>query len=160
VHQPTPSALACAVEAAGPYAVVESVRRLNGGTHADTHLIRLSSPDFEVVLREFPTGDSAAENEARVLQALNGLEGLTPRLLDSDVAAAHGGRPWVLISRLPGHADITPKDPEIWAHQLGQALALLHATPPQRFAALPNVLERDGGGRAGGPARPNSCHRR
>jgi aminoglycoside phosphotransferase (APT) family kinase protein len=154
VHQPAPSALARAVEAAGPFAVVESVRRLNGGTHADTHLIRLSNPDLEVVLREFPIGDSAAGNEARVLQALNGLDGLTPRLLDSEVEAAETVRTWVLISRLPGHAEITPRDPESWARQLGQVLARLHATPPTRYAALDSVVERDGAGRSNlhGPA--------
>jgi aminoglycoside phosphotransferase (APT) family kinase protein len=125
-----------------------------GGTHADTHLVRMSNPDLEVVLREFPPGDSAAENEARVLQALNGLDGLTPRLLDSEVDAAQTVRPWLLISRLPGQAEITPSAPEVWAGQLGQVLARLHATPPDRFATLPRVLERDGATRANlhGPA--------
>jgi aminoglycoside phosphotransferase (APT) family kinase protein len=154
VHQPAPSALARAVELAGPFAVVESVRRLNGGTHADTHLVRLSNPDLDIVLREFPIGDVTAEHEARVLQALNGLDGLVPRLLDRDVDATQTVRPWVLISRLPGHAEITPKAPEIWARQLGQVLARLHATKPTRYAALPCVLERDGASRADlhGPA--------
>jgi aminoglycoside phosphotransferase (APT) family kinase protein len=154
VHQAAPSALARAVEVAGPFAVVESVRRLNGGTHADTHLVRLSNPDLEVVLREFPIGDSAAGNEADVLRALNGLDGLTPRLLDSEVDAAQFVRPWVLISRLPGHAEITPRDPETFARQLGQVLARLHATPPTRYAALDSVMERDGAGRSNlhGPA--------
>jgi aminoglycoside phosphotransferase (APT) family kinase protein len=140
VYQPAASALAAATAAAGPDAVVESIRRLTGGTHADTHLVRLSSPDLEVVLREFPTGDTAAQDEARVLQALDGLDGLTPRLLACDVAAEGTTRPWVLISRLPGHADITPRDPEDAARQLGQALARLHTIPPTRFAALSSVV--------------------
>jgi aminoglycoside phosphotransferase (APT) family kinase protein len=154
VRQPAPSALARAVEVAGPFAVVESVRQLHGGTHADTYLVRLSNPNLEVVLREFPVGDAEAVNEARVLQALNGLGGLTPRLLDSEVDAAQTVRPWVLISRLPGNAEITPRAPEMWARQLGQALARLHATPPTRYEALHSVLERDGAGRANlhGPA--------
>jgi aminoglycoside phosphotransferase (APT) family kinase protein len=154
VRQPAPSAVARAVQVAGPLAVVESVRRLNGGTHADTHLIRLSNPELDVVLREFPIGDVAAEHEARVLQALNGLDGLVPRLLDSDVEATQTARPWVLISRLPGHANITPSVPAVWARELGQTLARLHATPPNRYATLPSVLERDGTGRAAlhGPA--------
>jgi aminoglycoside phosphotransferase (APT) family kinase protein len=77
-----------------------------------------------------------------------------PRLLDSDVDAAQTVRPWVLISRLPGNAEITPRSPEIWAGQLGQVLARLHATPPTRYAALHSVLERDGASRADlhGPA--------
>jgi aminoglycoside phosphotransferase (APT) family kinase protein len=154
VHQPAPSALARAVEVAGPCAVVESVQRLDGGTHADTHLVRLSNPDLEVVLREFPIGDAAAENEARVLKALNGLDGLAPRLLDCEYGSAQTVRPWVLISRLPGHADITPRSPEASAGQLGQVLARLHAMPSIRYAALPSRLERDAASRANlhGPA--------
>jgi aminoglycoside phosphotransferase (APT) family kinase protein len=124
------------------------VRRLKGGTHADTHLVRLSNPDLDVVLREFPIGDAEAENEVRVLKALNGLDGLTPRLLDSDVDPAQDVGPWVLISRLPGHADITPRVPEVWARQLGQVLARLHTTPPTRYSALHDVMERDGATRA------------
>jgi aminoglycoside phosphotransferase (APT) family kinase protein len=154
VVQPDPSAVARAVELAGPFAVVECVRRLTGGTHADTHLIRLTDPDLDVVLREFPIGDPAAENEVRVLRALNGLDGLIPRLLDNDCVAAHIHRPWLLISRLPGRAEISPSFPEVWAAQLGQILARLHATSPTRYSALPNVLEREGAGRANlhGPA--------
>jgi hypothetical protein len=111
VHQAARSALARAVDVAGPFAVVESVRRLNGGTHADTHLVRLSNPDLEVVLHEFPIGDAAAENEARVLQALNGLDGLTPRLLDSDVDAAQAVRPWGEGNCRPlGRDDLTASD--------------------------------------------------
>jgi aminoglycoside phosphotransferase (APT) family kinase protein len=149
-----PSALARARGLAGPFAVVESVRRLDGGTHADTHLVRLSNPDLEVVLREFPVGDPAAAHEAHVLQALDGLGGLVPRLLDSELVAAQTARPWMLISRLPGNADITPSDPEDWARQLGQVLARLHSTAPARYEELADVLERDGASRANlhGPA--------
>jgi aminoglycoside phosphotransferase (APT) family kinase protein len=149
VRQPDRFALARALEFAGPPAVVSSVQRLDGGTHADTHLIRLSDPDhpdhpdLELVLREFPVGDVAAAHESRVLQALDGLDGMVPRLLDSSVDPARTDRPWVLISRLPGSAQITPRSPETWARQLGRTLARLHATPPARYGALPNVLEAE-----------------
>lgn len=153
VHQPAASLLARAAAVAGPSAVVESVRRLAGGTHADTHLIRLSNPVLDVVLREFPVGDAAAGKEAHVLRELDGLDGLIPRLLASEVDAA-AVRPWLLISRLAGRADITPRDPESWAAQLGVALARLHAAPPSRLAGLHGVLERPGASRANlaGPA--------
>jgi aminoglycoside phosphotransferase (APT) family kinase protein len=128
VPQPAPSALARAVAAAGPSAVVVSVQELLGGTHADTHLLRLSNPDLDVVLREFPIGDADAENEVHVLQALDGLDGLVPRVLDSEVDATRTTRPWVLISRLPGRAEITAQEPEARARQLGHVLARLHAT--------------------------------
>jgi aminoglycoside phosphotransferase (APT) family kinase protein len=154
VHLPAGSALDRAAELAGPGAVIESIRRLEGGTHADTHLIRLSNPDLDMVLREFPVGDVAAANEAHVLDILDGLDGWAPRLLASELAAKETARPWLLISRLPGKADITPNDPQRWAHQLGNTLARLHATQPSTLAGLCDVLKRSGGSRANlhGPA--------
>jgi aminoglycoside phosphotransferase (APT) family kinase protein len=153
VQHPTASLLARVAAVAGPSAVVESVRRLEGGTHAETHLIRVSNPDREVVLREFPVGDAAASNEVHVLRSLDSLDGLIPRLLASEVDAA-AARPWVLISRLHGSADITPRNPAGWAAQLGVVLARLHASSPSRLTALQSVLERPGASRANlhGPA--------
>jgi aminoglycoside phosphotransferase (APT) family kinase protein len=156
VPLPDASALARAAAVAGPSAVVESVRRLEGGIHAETHLIRLSNPELDVVLREFPVGDAAADDEARVLRelhGLDGLDGLIPRLLASEGDPAEA-RPWVLISRVHGNTDITPRDPEGWAAQLGVTLARLHASPPSRLTGLHSVLQRPGASRANlcGPA--------
>jgi aminoglycoside phosphotransferase (APT) family kinase protein len=127
---------------AGPDAVIRAVHALPGGTHALTWLIQTANPEREVVLREYPAGDDAARYETRILTALDGLGGLAPLLLASDPSPA-GGQ-WVMISRLPGHADITPSHPVEWARQLGQALARVHATPLQRLAGFPDVLELRG----------------
>jgi aminoglycoside phosphotransferase (APT) family kinase protein len=124
--------------------VIEAVHPLAGGTHARTWLIRTANPEREVVLREFPAGDEAASRETRVLSALDGLGGLAPLLLASDALPAAPG-PWVVISRLPGRADITPAQPAGWARQLGRALARIHATPLERLPGFPDVLERPGG---------------
>jgi aminoglycoside phosphotransferase (APT) family kinase protein len=89
-----------------------------------------------------------------VLSVLDGLDGLAPRLLASerDDAAARGS--WLLISRLPGTANITPAQPSAWAKQLGRALARIHATPPHRLTGLERVLDRRSGSPRGisGPA--------
>jgi aminoglycoside phosphotransferase (APT) family kinase protein len=142
-----------ATELAGPDATVTAVRALAGGTHARTWLIQLAHPDLEVVLREFPAGDDTARHEAVVLTDLDGLDGLAPRLL----ASSSGQRPagsWVLISRLPGRADITPDQPAAWAEQLGRALARIHATPLRGLTGFQRVLDRAEGSRAAlrGPA--------
>jgi aminoglycoside phosphotransferase (APT) family kinase protein len=140
-----------AVRLAGPDATVRAVRALPGGTHARTFLIQTADPELEVILREFPPGDEAARRETRVLAALDGLGGLAPRLLATGTGTGTGpdgaapGTPWVLISRLPGTADITPRQPSAWAGQLGTVLARIHATSRDRLAGLESVFRGPGG---------------
>jgi aminoglycoside phosphotransferase (APT) family kinase protein len=149
-----------AVRLAGPDATVRAMRALPGGTHARTFLIQMANPELEVILREFPPGDEAARHETRVLAALDGLGGLAPRLLASCTDTGTGndgaapGTPWVLISRLPGTADITPRRPSAWAGQLGTVLARIHATPRDRLAGLESVFRQPDGSAAAisGPA--------
>ncbi|MBO0788394.1 MAG: aminoglycoside phosphotransferase family protein, partial [Actinobacteria bacterium] len=71
-------------------------------------------------------------------------DGLAPRLLASALDDGSHEGSWVLISRLPGAADITPALPAAAAAQLGQALARIHATPRHRRAGLRSVLDRPG----------------
>ncbi len=103
------------------------------------------------MLREFPPGDPAGADEARVLPVLDGLGGIAPRLI-ANAAGDHGS--WVLISRLPGRADIKPTDPHLFATELGRTLARLHRTPSSQTCGLDNVHDRFGGSlrRLSGPA--------
>jgi aminoglycoside phosphotransferase (APT) family kinase protein len=148
------AAIARAAALAGPNATVRQIRALAGGTHARTCLIRTATPEQEFVLREFPAGDPAAGHEARVLAALDGLDGLAPRLLASAPGGAAAEEPWNLISRLPGWADITPASPSRFARQLGAALARIHATARDRLAGFRSVFDRSGEyrGALSGPA--------
>ncbi|MBA0053786.1 aminoglycoside phosphotransferase family protein [Streptomyces sp. AJS327] len=139
--EPSPAALDWAFERlakASPAsgATVRTVRRLDGGSHASTHLLETDDPEQSAVLRRFGPGDDAAAREARVLDALDGLDGFAPRLLGADPHGERCGVPAVLISRLPGWADITPDDPERAAAELGRALARLHAVPGARLTGL------------------------
>jgi aminoglycoside phosphotransferase (APT) family kinase protein len=111
-------------------------------------------PARTVVVRQFPAGDSAAACEEQVLRVLDGLGGLAPTLLGSDLAGRWSECPTVLISWLDGEADITPSDRDAWAAQLGRALARVHAMPSDRLSGLPSVFHRSGGFREAleGPA--------
>ncbi len=146
---PPAAALRRAAALAGPGAAVRRTEPLAGGTHARTFLVHTAGPELDVVLREFPPGDRTARREAQVLTVLDGLGGLAPRLLASDPDGS-----WVLISRLPGTADITPARPAAAAAELGRALARIHATPRAQVGGLPDVRDRASGSRSAlrGPA--------
>lgn len=133
---------------AGSAAVVQSVMRLTGGQHADTWRVDTANPQLTVVVRQFPAGDSAGAHEQQVLHALDGLGGLAPVLLGSDLDGRWSASPTLLITWLDGQADITPADPENWAAQLGHALAAVHAAPSNKLAALPSVFDHSGGSQA------------
>jgi aminoglycoside phosphotransferase (APT) family kinase protein len=132
---------------AGSSATIDSVVRLEGGQHAGTWRVDTASPALTVVVRQFPAGDPAGAREGRILRALDGLGGLAPVLLGSDLAGRCSECPTTLISWLDGQADITPIDPDAWATQLGHALATVHAMPSDRLSALPSVFDRSGGSR-------------
>jgi hypothetical protein len=134
---------------AGDDACEVSVRVLVGGTHASTYLVETTNPLVSVVVREFPPGDPAAGQEKHVLRALDGLDGLAPRLLASDVEGVWSDRPTVVISRLPGVAGIRPRDPKRWAEHLGRTLARIHMEPASRCDGLDSVFDRPGGSVAG-----------
>ncbi len=150
VH-PEPSPSAAALEQvrrlAGSSARIDSVVRLEGGQHAATWRVDTASPALTVVVRQFPVGDSAGAREARVLRALDGLGGLAPVPLDSDLAGRWSECPTTLISWLDGLADITPADPDAWATKLGHALASVHAVRGDLLSALPSVFDQRGGSR-------------
>jgi aminoglycoside phosphotransferase (APT) family kinase protein len=148
VHQqPAPSAgaLEYVRGLAGSSATIDSVVGLQGGQHAATWRVETARPALTVVVRQFPVGDSAGECEIRVLRALDGLGGLAPVPLGSDLAGRWSECPTTLISWLDGEADIAPTDPDAWATQLGHTLASVHALPGDRLSALPSLFDQGGG---------------
>lgn len=141
---PSPWALSRALEIAGRQASLTTIQRLAGGTHADTYLIRTTHPELALILREFPANDETAANEQSVLATLDGLGGLAPRLLAASTDTVLNERPWLLISQLPGLADLSPHDTEQYASELGQTLARIHATPMDRLSGLQSIFDRPG----------------
>jgi aminoglycoside phosphotransferase (APT) family kinase protein len=129
---------------AGSSAVILDVARLEGGQHADTWRVDTDNPAFSVVVRQFPMADPAACSEQRVLRTLDGLGGLAPVLLGSDLDGQWSEHPTSLISWLDGESDITPSDPERWARELGCALALVHVLPRDRLVDLPSGFDGRG----------------
>ena len=129
---------------AGSSAVIVDVARLEGGQHADTWRVDTDNPPISVVVRQFPTADSGACSEQRVLRTLDGLGGLAPVLLGGDVNGDWSEHPTSVISWLAGEPDVTPSDPQRWARELGRALALVHGVAGDRLTGLPSVFDRRG----------------
>lgn len=129
------------------------LRPLVGGTHAATWLIAIKGRTSQAVLREFPAHDPWAPWEVAVLRALDGLGGLTPRVL---AAGVDDSTAWILLSRLPGTSDITSNEPRTVARELGATLAQVHRVGRQRFVGFRDVREVSGGGleTLSGPAAP------
>jgi aminoglycoside phosphotransferase (APT) family kinase protein len=142
---PSSAALEEVRRLAGPSAVVLGAGRLDGGQHADTWRVDTENPSTSVVVRQFPAGDPAPMHERDVLEALDGLDGLAPRLLGGDLNGRWSEFPTSLISWLDGQPDITPANPRGWARELGRALAAVHAVPAERLAELPSVFDRGAG---------------
>jgi hypothetical protein len=88
-------------------------------------------------------GDASVAWEAQVLLTLDGLKGLAPRLLAQGV---NDPVPWLLLSRLPGTADITSGEPEAIAEELGLALSKVHLVHGDHLASFCKVYEMTGGG--------------
>lgn len=122
---------------------IVAIRQLFGGTHATTWLVAIEGLREEAVLREFPAGDSSVSGEAQVLLKLDGLNGLAPRLV---AEGAKDPIPWLLMSRLPGAADITSGEPEAVAAELGLALSTVHRIHGDQLGLFRKVCEMTGGG--------------
>jgi aminoglycoside phosphotransferase len=132
--------LALGHEGAGQGTV--AVRQLVGGTHATTWLVAIEKLGGEAVLREFTADDDSVVWEADVLLKLDGLNGLAPRLLAEGV---NDPIPWLLLSKLPGTADITSEEPEDIASELGLALSSVHRFHFEQ-TSFGKVVEMPGGG--------------
>jgi len=142
--RPSAGALEEVRRLAGSSAVIVDVTRLEGGQHADTWRVDVAESALRAVLRELPIGDPAAGREQRVLRMLDGLGGLAPLPLGGDLDGRWSEHPASLISPLDGEPDISPSDPERWARELARGLALVHAVPGTRPAALPSVFDARG----------------
>ncbi len=146
-RSPSAGALEQVRRLAGSAATIDSVSSLEGGQHAATWRVDTACPALTVVVRQFPAGDSAGACEAQVLRMLDGLGGLAPVLLGSDLAGLWSECQTTLISWLDGGGDIAPADPDAWAAQLGRTLASVHAVPADRLSTLASVFDQTGGSR-------------
>jgi len=84
-----------------------------------------------VVLRQYPAGLGLEEALAKEIANLRLVEGSglpVPEVLAADVAGTStGGAPALLMTRLPGHVELSPADPHSWMTRIAEIAVRLHA---------------------------------
>jgi aminoglycoside phosphotransferase (APT) family kinase protein len=131
---PSKEACAWAAELLGAGAQVRNVRRLTGGITSTMHLLNIetaSGQRYDVVLRRW-TDDDNIEGADRVLRESHILEQLastdlpSPEVLAIDPTGEVCGHSALLMSRLPGRMELTPRSPTLWLEELAAMLVRMH----------------------------------
>ena len=116
-------------DAVAPGARVTRLRRLTGGAGGtDAYDVTLDRAPRRVVVKLYPGGGGTALLEWNRLEFAQRLTAPVPEPIAADLESVWFGRPAVVMSRLPGRPDVTPKDAESWVAALAQALTQLHGT--------------------------------
>jgi aminoglycoside phosphotransferase (APT) family kinase protein len=112
---------------------VVSHRRLTGGVCSAVHQLTVERRGIRtfVVLRQYPAGlglQASLKKEVANLDVVAGSGLPVPSVLAADAAGAStGGAPSLLMTRLPGHLDLTPAEPRSWLTGIAEMAALLHS---------------------------------
>jgi aminoglycoside phosphotransferase (APT) family kinase protein len=107
---------------------VAAARRLTGGITSSVHRLTITTPSglsTDIVLRRWDDHHpgAALAQEARILRLLERTDIPAPRLLGVSDGLETGGTPAVLMTRIPGRLDLSPKDPRSWLQQMAEMLA-------------------------------------
>lgn len=112
---------------ASPGAKLRSVRPLSGGLAAATFAVDTTAGD--VIVKVYPPGHEGAVREWDGLNFAQRTAGIAvPEPVALDANGRWFGSPTVVMSRLPGRADVAPTDLDSWLKQIAQSLAAIHET--------------------------------
>jgi aminoglycoside phosphotransferase (APT) family kinase protein len=134
---PAALALARMAEAIAPGSRVSHLKRLGGGLGAAMERFDLDVPDGgprRLVLRRYPRAAMEEDPEiaTRAWRTLGALEELgisAPRPVWENLSGEIFATPAYVMTHLPGHSRLLPRDPDRWLAELARALARLHRTP-------------------------------
>jgi len=101
----------------------------------DAYDVTLDRTPRRVVVKLYRDGDGTAPLEWSRLEFAQRVTGLVPEPIAADLESVWFGRPAVVMSRLPGRPDVTPKDADSWVAALAQTLAKLDAALEQLKSA-------------------------
>ena len=106
---------------------------MTGGVSSAVHRVtveRAGTRTF-VVLRQYPAATGLHETLQEELTNLRVVAGSglpVPRVVAADVdGSATGGAPSLLMTRLPGHVELNPVDPEQWLSRVAELASRVHS---------------------------------
>jgi len=143
---PTERARRWVEKVAGAGSKVVRVRRMRGGSSSAVHAVdvrRSRGSVLRLVLRRhllfgwLQEEPDLAEKEARNLQLLEHVGIAAPRLVAVDPNGADCDVPAVLMTRMPGHLDLKPRDLDTWLRRMAELLPPIHAIEPGPFRVQP-----------------------
>lgn len=114
---------------------VVRVDRLRGGITSSVHALSIEGRDgarTSVVLRRWTDVDptdraDALMREPRVLRLLEPTPVPAPVLVGVSDGEATDGTAALLMSRVPGRVDLSPRDPSGWVRQMAEAVIEIHS---------------------------------
>jgi aminoglycoside phosphotransferase (APT) family kinase protein len=129
-----PEALKWVRDAVGSGTDIESYVALPGATSSSLHALNIKSASgrHELVLRRFTDCEwlslepDLALHEASNLGKAKSSSVPVPELIAFDETGSSCGAPAVLMTRLPGHVELLPRDLNQWLIGLAEAIAPLH----------------------------------
>lgn len=132
-QRPSPQAMRWVEQVLGDHAKVVAWRRMTGGTTSTVHRLTVARNGQRclLVLRQFEhaAADQAGlvQREAMILRAVHARDLAAPELVAFSADGADtGGHPSILMTRLPGHIDLTPRDPGDWLSRIAGRAASIH----------------------------------
>jgi aminoglycoside phosphotransferase (APT) family kinase protein len=118
---------------------VLTAHALRGGTSSAVHMLEIRSTGGglgQVVMRRYVRPELNLEEPDIVKHEVDALcvaataDVPTPRLLAADLRGEDAGVPAILMSRLPGRVDWSPKNLDRWLTRLAELLPRIHAARP------------------------------
>ena len=131
--RPSVESLAWVASSMGRGSRVVGYRPLTGGVCSAVNRVTVERRSLRtfVVLRQYPGGLGHAESLEREIANLAVVSGSglpVPTVLATDVAGTStGGSPSLLMTRLPGHVDLTPAEPRMWLSKIAELAVMVHS---------------------------------
>jgi aminoglycoside phosphotransferase (APT) family kinase protein len=112
---------------------------------SDVYAVDLErAPVASVVVKRFRSDDDTAPIEWECLEHVQRVPVPAPQQVALDVEGKWFGGSALVMTHLPGRADVSPRNLDDWLRQLALAMATLHATPVEGAAGvlvLPSEVE-------------------
>lgn len=107
-------------------AVIRDVRAVGGGLAASTFAVDTTGGDF--IVKIYGPGDERARSEWEGLNFAQRVNAPVPEPIMLDFDGRWFGAATIVMSRMPGRADVRPNGLDSWLRQLAHALAAVHET--------------------------------